>query len=105
MKYFNLDPPGGWNKFSRNSELAGFIYDTCLERVNEGGWHYINPMSNTGIFEDENGNYLYLDTYDKSDINLIQEMHAGLDDDTQSDMNIFIQKIESGFGLLKKPRL
>lgn len=71
MKHFNLDPLGGWGKFSRNSELVDFIYEVCLEKVNKGGWCYINPISNVGIFEDENGNYLYLETYDKGDITLI----------------------------------
>ena len=104
MKYFNLDPSCGWDGFSRNSELADFIYDTCLEKVNEGGWSYINPMSNMGIFEDENGNYLCLETYDKGDINSIHEMHAGLNDDKYSVMNMLIRQLETDFGLARKTR-
>ena len=104
MKHFNLDPLSGWDKFSRNSELADFIYETCLEKVNEGGWSYINPMSNVGIFEDENGNYLCLETYDKGDINLIHEMHAGLNRDINSLMNVFIKQLETEFGLLRKTK-
>ncbi len=104
MKYFNLDPLGGWDKFNRNAELANLIYDTCLEKVNEGGWSYINPMSNMGIFEDENGNYLCLETYDKGNINLIDEMHAGLNNDKHSVMNVFIKQLENDFDLLRKTR-
>lgn len=104
MKYFNLYPSGSWGKFSRNSELANLIYNTCLEKVNEGGWNYINIMSNMGIFEDESENYLCLETYDKGDINLIHEMHVGFNEGTKSSMRAFIDQLKRNFNLLGKAR-
>lgn len=108
MKYFNLEPStakgGGWSNFNRNAELADFIYKVCLPRVNEGGWSYINPMSNVGIFEDNEGNYLCLSTEDKDEKNFIHEMHIGHNEDKVSGIIQFIERIEKGFGLVRSER-
>ena len=102
MKYFNIEPPEGWGEFSRNSELADFIYDTCFDKVNENNWFYMNPVSNTGIFEDDEGNYLGLDLVDIKENNIISHMDIGLNENTESGMAIFIKKLETDFNLIRK---
>lgn len=105
MKYFNLMPSGGWSAFNRNAELADLIYEIGIDNVNESGWFYINPMSNMGIFEDENGNYLCLETRDEGDINVIIEMHVGLNDNISSGINILVKRLEAEYGLQSETRL
>ena len=109
LEYFTLEPPGGWDRFARNAELADLIYDSCFEHVNEGGWAYINPMSGMGIFEDEIGNYLCMETLDitlnTKDVNVITEMHFGLNDAIRSDMKSLLIKWETEFGLLRTVKL
>lgn len=104
VKYFTLEPPGGWGSFARNSALADLIYDSCFDHVNDGGWAYINPMTGMGIFEDETGNYLCVETLDGKDTNVITEMHFGLNETIESEMNNFIRQWEADFGLLRTVR-
>ncbi|MEP3890400.1 MAG: hypothetical protein ABJN69_08020 [Hellea sp.] len=101
VAYFTLEPLGGWGRFARNAELADLIYDSCLEHVNKGRWAYINPMSGMGIFEDETGNYLCLETLDIEDTNIITDMHFGLNEAMKSDMKTYINQWEIDFGLLR----
>jgi len=62
----------------------------------------MNPVSNTGIFEDDEGNYLGLDLVDIKENNIISHMDIGLNENTESGMAIFIKKLETDFNLIRK---
>lgn len=104
ISYFTLAPKEGWEGFSRNEELADHIYDSCLPKVNDDGWSYINPMGGMGIFEAETGNYLCIETYDVGNKNFIIETHAGLNQDKSCAMFNFIKTLEAEFGLVREQR-
>ena len=61
MTHFHLLPKKGWENYSMHKELTKFIYSTFGQFLRERDWNYMNLTSDTGIFEDEEGNYLYIE--------------------------------------------
>jgi hypothetical protein len=65
MRNYQLTPKTCWSSFTENPEVGDYIYSTLMPLVNEGSWNYMNYTSDTGIFEDEIGNSIFLE-FDES---------------------------------------
>lgn len=104
FRHFDIRPEAAWGDYARNGVLADRIYDLALARVNEKGWTYINPASGIGIFEDAAGNYLCLETVDEGAVNVIQSIHCGLEDESSSEMKVFVDQFVTDFDLIVAPK-
>ena len=78
MNYFDIRPGVLWPDFDRNAELTERIYELGMDRVSDGGWFYINPATGFGIFEDADGNFLFMETVERGAESRIVDMHCGL---------------------------
>lgn len=56
-----IRPNDGWKKFNLNKEVADFLYSLYDNILNPDGWNYQNFTSDTAIFEDPEGNTIYLE--------------------------------------------
>lgn len=99
-RHYDLAPEQGWNNWSHNPDLSDLIYDFGFDNVNSGVWHYINPMAGMGIFEDEKGQYICLETQDIGERNHILSMHYGLKENEPSDFLSFIEKLKIDYDLV-----
>ena len=103
MKYFDIRPGEAWSAFSRNTDLADRIYEFGMDRVNLGDWAYVNPATGFGIFEDAEGNFLFLELVDQGAENRITDMHCGLRGSGPSEIADFVDTIVHEFGLVTSP--
>ncbi|MEZ5986136.1 MAG: hypothetical protein R3B94_09310 [Hyphomonas sp.] len=103
MKYLDIRPGVLWSDFGRNAELTERIYEHGMDRVSGGGWFYINPATGFGIFEDAEGNFLFMETKDQGAESRIVDMHCGLKVEGPSDMAHFIDAFVVEFGLARAP--
>lgn len=103
MNYFDIRPGVLWPDFDRNAELTERIYELGMDRVSDGGWFYINPATGFGIFEDADGNFLFMETVERGADLRIVDMHCGLKDEGPSEMVHFIDAFVIEFGLATAP--
>lgn len=103
VQYFNIRHSVFWPDYDRNVELTDRIYEDGMARVNEGNWSYINPATGFGIFEDAEGNFLFMETVDEGSRTLIVGMHCGLKDRASSELSEFIDAFTADFGLTLSP--
>ena len=103
MRYFDIRHSVSWPEYGRNAELAELIYEQGMGFVNQGNWAYINPAAGFGIFEDGDGNFLFLETMERGAELRILDMHCGFKDEAPSEMSHFIDAFIVKFGLVKAP--
>lgn len=103
MRYFNICHSVSWPEYVRNAELTERIYELGMDRVSEGGWFYINPATGFGIFEDADGNFLFMETVEQGAESRIVDMHCGLKAEGHSEMAQFIDALVVEFGLATAP--
>lgn len=101
VESYYLKPSQGWENYTRHSELVDHIYETYIPLVNQGKWHYLNFAPDLGIFEDSNGNYLYIDyrELDNSEESLVIEMMVEYKSKENEGFLNRIEALKSGFGL------
>lgn len=61
MNNYRLTPAQGWKNFSKHVELVEKIYSIFIPLVNKNDWHYLNFASDTGSFEDNTGNSVFIE--------------------------------------------
>jgi len=99
--HFALAPDEGWDNWSRRSELADQIYEIGLEKMRERDCVYINPMAGAGIFEDQHGNYLFVETRDIGERSIVVTIHYGIVPDANSELKSFINLLVKDYDLVK----
>ena len=81
MNNYQLIPKDGWLKFSKNIEVTSYLYTLFMPLVNEGNWNYMNFTSDSGIFEDEVGNFvtlLYLEQDEETEIERLESLNVSI---------------------------
>ncbi len=104
MTYY-IQPKLGWETFTQHAPLIDYIYAQFTPLVKQGNWHYLNLSAGLVIFEDPQGNALFL-VYDGEDSQdyLVSELKLFLPKDNPVASHTLLstlRQIEEAFGLSK----
>ena len=99
---YHLSPKTNWNHFSQHKALIDKIFAKLIPLVNQKRLHYINPTSEISIFEDLNGNYIYL-SFPKDKITELIISLENTNEFTEETLNQTLRYIETTYDLEKIP--
>ncbi len=97
---YELAPRIDWLGFEKNEQVTKLLFDSLVPSVNKGLLSYVNFTFNTGMFEDDSGNSIYVTFVVFQKVEKIQSIDICLN--TEGIISQTAYELESTFGLFRK---
>jgi len=90
-----LAPSGGWEAFSKSTELEELVWEVLA------AWHYMGPTSSTSVWESDTGATFYLAFGGDREV---VEAVAGFVDEPDDDLDDLCTRLKRTWGVVPTPR-